>query len=145
MSAIDSVSTAQPPSSTSGFDALNSQEFLRIMFTELSNQDPLQPSDSKEILNQIGTIRSIESDLALTRNLESLVSKNEVATAGGMIGKYVTGKTVDGVEVENFVGSISVTRDGPVLNLIDGFRMPLSRVEEIFDPALFRPAAAASS
>ena len=139
MSAIDSTSTSQPPSTTGGFDALNSQEFLRIMFTELSNQDPLQPSDTKEILNQIGVIRSIESDLALTRNLEALVSKNEVATAGGMIGKYVTGRTAEGVEVENFVGSVSVTREGPLLNLIDGHRVPLGRVEEIFDPALFGP------
>jgi len=137
MSAINSVSTAAPPSSTRPFDALSSDEFLRIMFTELSNQDPLAPSDTKEILNQIGVIRTIESNLALTENLSSIVKQNEVSAAGNLIGKYVSGRTTEGESVEDFVISITVSRTGPVLNLVDGHRIPLKQVEEIFDPAIF--------
>ncbi len=140
MSAIDSVSTSNPPSATNAFDAFGSDEFLRIMLTELSNQDPLAPSDTKEILQQVGTIRSIESDLALTKRLDSLVQQNEVAAAGNLIGKYVAGRTDAGEATENLVVSVSVTREGPLLNLLDGRRMPFENVEEIVDPALFRSA-----
>ena len=49
---------------SSGFGALDSEEFLNIMFTELQNQDPFEPNDSSALLEQLNSIRSIESDMA---------------------------------------------------------------------------------
>lgn len=138
MSAINSVSTSRPPTATGGFDALTSQDFLKVMLTELSKQDPLSPSDTKEILGQISTIRSIESNLALQRDLDSLVTQNQTSAAGTLIGKYVSGLSDAGDRVESLVGSVSVTRDGPILNLLNGRRVPMKNVEEILDPALLQ-------
>jgi len=139
MSAITgpSSSTGAASSSGSGFGVVGSDEFLEVLFTELANQDPLAPSDTGEILNQLATIRSIESDLALTNSLDALVSQNETASASGLIGKVVFGRNSSGFEVEDLVVSVSVTREGPVLNMLEGQRIPMDSVEEIFDPALF--------
>ena len=51
---------------SSGFSAMDSEEFVKIIFTELQNQDPFQPNDSSALLEQLNSIRSIESDMALT-------------------------------------------------------------------------------
>ncbi len=139
MSAISGLTTptATASSGGSGFSAVGSDEFLEVLFTELANQDPLAPSDTSEILNQLSTIRSIESDITLTDKLEALVNQNQTASASGLIGKVVFGRNSSGAEVEDLVVSVSVTREGPVLNLLDGQRIPMENVEEFFDPALF--------
>jgi flagellar basal-body rod modification protein FlgD len=136
MSAIGSVSTANPPSATSGYGDLSSDEFLQIMFAELTNQDPLSPSETKDLLQQVGTIRSIESDLALSDRLEAIVQQNELASAGAFIGKYVIGRTQFNDHAEDFVGSVTVTESGPVLNLLNGYSVPIDRVDEIVDPSI---------
>lgn len=135
MSAIPSVSSATPASTTNAFNSLSSEDFVRIMFAELANQDPLAPSDTKAVLDQISSIRSIESDLKLTSKLEALVSQNELASAGTLIGKFVSGLTDTGTRVGDLVLSVSATKNGAILNLASGDRVSMSRIEEIIDPS----------
>ncbi len=138
MSAIDaSGSTNVPQSSGNAFSALSSGEFLDIMFSELANQDPLSPTDTQALLDQIGTIRSIESDLSLKTSIETLVKQNGLSAAGGLVGKYVSGLTTSGIRVDGIVISVKSTRTGPVLNLGNNYTLPFDRVEDIVDPAFF--------
>lgn len=136
MSAITNNPTAVPLSSSHGYSALGSEDFIKVMFAELSRQDPLQPNDTSKLLEQIGTIRAIESDLSLQKNLTSLIRQNEVSNAGGLIGKFAVGLTDDAQRVRGFVDSIIVTREGVRLNLSSGFQISMARVEEVIDPAL---------
>lgn len=135
MSAINNNgSTSAPQSSGNAFSALSSGEFLEIMFSELANQDPLSPTDTQALLDQIGTIRSIESDLSLKTSIETLVKQNGLSAAGGLVGKYVTGLTTSGLRVDGIVVSVKSTREGPVLNLGNNYTLPFDRVEDIVDP-----------
>lgn len=128
MDAISSagVSPAQASSRASAFGALDSQEFMRIIFTELGNQDPLAPTDSKALLDQLASLRSIQSDVDLQARLKSLVSDNEFSAASSLIGKRVAAGSATGV-----VRSASRTDDGVFLNLASGGRVALSNVDTI--------------
>lgn len=137
MAAISGISATTPPSSANAFDAFGSEDFVRIMFSELTNQDPLAPNDTKDLLQQIGLIRSIESDTALTDRLDAIARRSEFASAGSLLGSFVTGLTAEGQQVEGVVGSVSVTDDGPILNLLNAQRIPFGRISEIIDPRLF--------
>ncbi len=138
MSAIDSLSSrGAPASSGNAFDAFSSQDFLELMFSELTNQDPLEPSDTGDLINQIGQIRSIEADVNLSTQLESIVKRSEIASAGNLVGSYIVGLTESGLAQEGLVLSVSVTDDGPVLNLHNNARIPLNSVQEFVDPAAF--------
>ncbi|MCB9848437.1 MAG: hypothetical protein H6814_08495 [Phycisphaeraceae bacterium] len=139
MSAIDSAtsSAAATSGASNSFGALSSNEFLDIIFTELTNQDPLSPNETKDLLQQISVIRGIESDTALTDTLKQLVNQNSLSQAGALIGKFVTGRTEFGDAAEDFVLSVSATSEGPVLNLLNGQRVPLENLSEIIDPAAF--------
>ena len=135
MSAIDSLgSSSNPANSTDAFSALTSGEFLQIIFTELTNQDPLAPNDTQSMLNQLSTLRSIESDTQMVDSLASLVTQSEFAAAGSLIGSLVSGITLDNRRVADLVVSVSMTQDGPVLNLFDGSRMFFRNVDEIVGP-----------
>jgi flagellar basal-body rod modification protein FlgD len=135
MSAISDFSSSNPVSSTDdAFNTLSSAEFLQIIFTELQNQDPLEPQDSGAMLDQLSTIRTIESDTQMVASLESLVSQNEFAAASQLIGSLVSGITLDNQRVADLVISVSQSSQGPVLNLFDGTRMLFSQVDEIAGP-----------
>jgi len=146
MSAIgSSLGTNPAPSTTNAFQTLTSEDFIRIMFSELTNQDPSAPNDSKELLQQIGTIRSIESDLQLTDRLEEIAIQNEISASGTLLGAFVVGLTDSGTKTQGFVDSVSVTREGTILNLSSNQRVRLKSVSQVIDPALIQPAPTESS
>jgi flagellar basal-body rod modification protein FlgD len=123
--------------STDAFSEMSSEDFIRIMFTELTNQDPFQPNDSAALLDQLNSIRSIESDMRLTEQLQALVTENQLASASNMIGKFIAGKTEDYATVTGFV--VSVIRQGDTINLeLDtGWWVPMENVETVLDPQIF--------
>lgn len=139
--AIDSLAPATTTRSapTNAFSALNSEEFVRIMFAELANQDPLKPNDSNQMIQQMANLRSIQSDIDLTAKLKALVTENQLASAGNLIGTHISGLTDANNRVEGLVVSINRTADGPVLNLHTGERVQLRNVDEIVDLRLLEP------
>lgn len=138
MSAISSTTAGAPAAgSTDAFAALKSEDFIGIIFAELTNQDPLSPSETKDLLEQITLISQIESDEDFSKKLDSLVRQNEVTSASSLIGKLATGLNTSNTRVVGYVDSISVSDDGTVLNLNTGDRLPFDRVDEIIDPSLF--------
>lgn len=127
-SLIGRTPTSTPPNR---FSEVSTEDFVRIIFAELTNQDPLQPSDTSALLQQLSAIRSIESDMQLGRRLESLVTENQLASASGMIGRLVGGQTADFERVAGRV--VSVVRQGSdvSLELDSGWFVPASQVEVI--------------
>ena len=136
MSAITSAASGVVGGSGSNrFNELSSEDFLQIIFTELQQQDPFEPNDSSALLEQLNSIRAIESDIELTKNLEDIVFQNQLATAGNMIGKTVEGLTATNDRV---VGNVfAVVREGNdvTLQLDSGWEIPANNVQVIVDPA----------
>lgn len=122
------------------FNELTSEDFVKIMFTELSNQDPLKPNDSNQLLQQMSSLRSIEADMALQKKLDTVVTQNQLSTAGALLGKYVSGYDADYNPAEGVVKSVSQTTAGPVLNLAGGKRVPFAYVDRMSEA----PAATAA-
>ncbi|MBT8486483.1 MAG: hypothetical protein HKO59_17605 [Phycisphaerales bacterium] len=124
----------------SRFSEMNTEDFIKIIFTELTNQDPLQPNDTGALLEQLNSIRSIESDIALTNQLEALVTENQLAAASNMLGKLVTGRTENLDAAGGIVVSALKQGDEIMLELADASIIPIGNVESVLDPAMFAPA-----
>ena len=137
MSAISSAASGVVGGAASGnrFNELSSEDFMRIIFTELQQQDPFEPNDSSALLEQLNSIRAIESDIELTENLQDIVFQNQLATAGNLIGKTIEGLTATNDRV---VGNVfAVVREGNdvTLQLDTGWEVPADNVQVIVDPA----------
>ncbi len=117
----------------SRFSDMSSEDFVRIIFAELANQDPLAPSDSNAMLQQLNSIRSIESDIQLIEQLKSLVTENQLAAGSNLIGKFVTGLTGTSDRVSGYVQSVSREGDSVVLQLDNGFFVPFESLATIHD------------
>ena len=125
--------TAQP----SRFSEMSSEDFIQIIFTELTNQDPLEPNDTSALLEQLNSIRSIESDIELTNKLEALVTENQISSAANMIGKFIGGLTDDAQRVAGYVVSAIRQGDEISLELDNGWFVKAENVETIIDPSIF--------
>lgn len=113
------------------FSSLSSESFVKIIFSELGHQDPLAPSDSKALLEQLSSLRNIQSSMDMSTRLKSLVSQNELAAASGLIGKRVSGVTDEAARVSGEVKSVSRTGDGAVLVLKSGERIRMSNLDQV--------------
>ena len=134
ISAFDATDAAIRPAPTNRFSELSSEDFIKIIFTELSKQDPFQPNDSSALLEQLNSIRSIESDVKLQGQLKDLVFENQLSSASGMIGKFVGGLNTENQRVAGFVVSVIRQGDGVNLELDNGWIVPIGGVETVIDP-----------
>ncbi len=132
--AIDPTDAAIRSTASTGFSSMSSADFIRIMFTELANQDPFAPSDSSALLDQMNSIRSIESNIDLMARLDTLVFENKLSSAANLIGKEVQGLTSDGLRVDGAVTTVMRFGDDVRLELANGWQISIDNVETIRQP-----------
>jgi flagellar basal-body rod modification protein FlgD len=90
---------------------LDVNQFLQLMISELTNQDPLNPMDNTQLVQQISTIREISATTQLSDTLNSVQSGQSLATASSLIGKSVTALTDEGGDVTGVVDRVTVSID----------------------------------
>ncbi|MEM8781668.1 MAG: flagellar hook capping FlgD N-terminal domain-containing protein [Planctomycetota bacterium] len=129
-------SNAASSTSGGGFNDLDSDEFLDIILTELTNQDPLAPNDTQALLEQLSSLRNIESQLSLEESLEQLVLQNSLSQAGSLIGRTVEGTANDGAQLRGTVESIRVNDGETTLQLDTGRQLNMSALSLITDAGL---------
>lgn len=140
-SAIASAApTTTVPTAAGGNDALaglGSQDFLSLLITQLRSQDPLNPVNNQELLNQISSIRDIEMSTTMTQSLRDLTGQQRFASVSSLIGQFVTGTPgADGVTQSGIVVGVRFLADGqPMLQLADGGEMPMTQLSSIASPA----------
>ncbi len=112
-------STASSTSSTST-DAINDIDvstFLKLMITELQQQDPLNPLDNKDMLDQIAQIRAVSASDKLSQTLDSVLLGQNIASATNLIGADVSALTDDGQSVSGIVSRIAIDHGAPKLHI----------------------------
>jgi flagellar basal-body rod modification protein FlgD len=114
---------------------LSASDFVNIMVTQLQNQDPLDPTDSGQLLTQISQIGQLESSTQLQSSLSSFVQQSQIGAASALIGKAVTGNDANNNPVSGNVTSVSVTTSGASLVLDSGSTLPLGSITNITNPA----------
>jgi flagellar basal-body rod modification protein FlgD len=146
--AIGGTSPDATQAAGGAFGSLKTGDFLKVMMSELSHQDPFQPQDSSKLLEQFSSLRNIESQLSLQDSIQSLVLQNQVSSAGGMIGKLVAGLDADNDQVAGLVTSVLVQNGKVMLELDTGKSLAMDRVTQLanLEPnTAAAPAAAATA
>ncbi|HJT31712.1 MAG TPA: flagellar hook capping FlgD N-terminal domain-containing protein [Pirellulales bacterium] len=125
-------STAGSSASTtsSGLTGITPDDFLKMLITELQNQDPMNPTNSDQIMQQISEIRNIQATSDLTTSLNSVVLGQSLATAGSLIGRQIEGLASDGTQVSGAVSSVSLKNGTPEVN-VGGQTLELSNITSV--------------
>ncbi len=113
---------------------LNLDDFLKLMITELQNQDPLNPMENDQILQQISQIREIEATTGLTDTLDEIHLGQELSASSALLGRTISGLTDDGEEIEGVVEKVMVA-DGVARLDVGGRSVRLGNVSAIVPTA----------
>src|SRR6476661_7108509 len=130
-STTGSSGTTGSTSTTNKSLDLKPQDFIKMMITQLQNQDPMQPADNNQLLAQMSQIGQLQSATSLQTSLQGLVQQNQIGAAAGLIGKTVQGLDDNDDPVTGTVTSVSVGKDSVDLELDNGTKLPLGKVTSI--------------
>ena len=109
-------------------NTLNKDDFLKILITQLSYQDPTAPMEDKEFISQMAQFSSLEQMTNMSNGFKELSGMLGQGNALGLLGKWV--EVLDGDKmVSGKVEEVS-GRDFPQI-LIDGKYYDYSQVEKV--------------
>lgn len=77
---------------STGQSALGKDDFLKILITQLQNQDPQNPMEDKEFISQMATFSSLEQMTNINKTLDKIVNinnDNQLLQHSELIGKVV--------------------------------------------------------
>jgi flagellar basal-body rod modification protein FlgD len=86
-------STMQTKKREGGNDILGKDDFLKILMTQLQNQDPMNPMQDKDFIAQMATFSSLEQMTNLTKTMEKFVenqNQSQLIAYNQFVGKQVT-------------------------------------------------------
>jgi flagellar basal-body rod modification protein FlgD len=93
-STSSSASTAQAANSTASQQlAGNFDTFLQLLTTQLQNQNPLEPLDTNQFIQQLVEFAGVEQQINMNTNLQTLISMqqtSEATSALQLVGSTVT-------------------------------------------------------
>ena len=114
MSRINPLAFTTPPPAqnrTNDLEDLDINQFLQLMISELTNQDPLNPMDNTQLVQQLGHIREIAATNQLTETLSTVATGQSLTTASGLLGKRIEALTDDDQNVTGVVDRVSISVD----------------------------------
>jgi len=127
-------------SSTTANDlaGISGNDFMQVLIKQLQFQDPLKPMDNQQMVQQMATIRELETNTRLSSKLSQLSDQQRFSGATALMGKHVQGSTQDAdgnvYSAEGVVKSIRFTDTGDiVLELDNGQSLPLTKLQQVLD------------
>jgi flagellar basal-body rod modification protein FlgD len=110
---------------------LKTEDFIKMMITQLQNQDPMEPAKNDQLLAQMSQISQLQSSTNLQDSLKTIVQQSNLSAAGSMIGKLVKGKDASGADISGVVSSVKVEDGSLFLELDSGKKMGFADVTNI--------------
>lgn len=110
--------------------SLGQDDFLKLLVTKMSAQDPMNPQADTEFIAQMAQFSSLEQTKSMTADIAMLKSQQEVLTANGLIGRNVTVTQGDKQLAQGMVTSVA-TNDGSPEVIVNGKNYSLDLVSLI--------------
>lgn len=120
MSGVSGTSAVTSPASS-----LNMQDFLKVLLTQLTYQDPLKPMDNQQFMAQIAQFSSLEQTQETNSAIAQLITNQAALQSVGLIGRTVDLTTASG-PVSGTVTALSLAGTSPQLTVkaTDGTILP---------------------
>ncbi|MCS7172053.1 MAG: flagellar hook assembly protein FlgD [Armatimonadetes bacterium] len=113
-----------------GSSVLGKDDFLRLLVTQLRNQDPLEPMNDREFIAQLAQFSALEQMYNVSQAVQELRWRQEAATAVQLVGRRVVVQNADGTTTEDVVAGVR-HREGRFVLLVGGEEYTLDQLVEV--------------
>lgn len=128
-------------SSSNGLGGLTMNDFLTLMTAQLQNQDPLNPADSNQFLNQLSELSTVEGISQLNTSMGSLSNSmlaSQAVNSAALVGQTIlapasaaelsSGSPLSGaVQVPSGASSVTLTVTNAAGVTVDKVAIPASQ------------------
>jgi flagellar basal-body rod modification protein FlgD len=127
---MDAVGTAASASNIQ-------MDYMKLLVTQLQNQNPLEPLDNKDMAAQLAQFSQLQQMEGLNSSFGKMLESVQRSYASSLIGKEVSYQThaADGT-VETKTGAVeevTLGKDGDIILMVDDEKVNLADVSAIRD------------
>ena len=124
-------------SGSSGVDlggGIDSNTFLQLLVSQLTHQDPMNPTDSTTYITEEAEFSMVQSMNQLAAQNAAILASQQMQEATGFIGKNVTYTDTNGVLTAGVVSSASPgsSSTGAVVR-VGNAQVPISSISSVFE------------
>ena len=130
-----------PTPSVTSASSLNLNDLLKVLLTELTNQDPLKPVDNTDFMAQIAQFASLDSTQQMSQNIQQLVALQAVTQTAGLLGRTVSALDSSGTTITGTVTTLTLSNGTPQMDITstDGNatvtpNIPIGNLQTIREP-----------
>lgn len=120
---------------TSGSSILEKDDFLKILMTQIQNQNPLDPMKDQEFVSQMTQFSSLEQMTNMSTAFQSFTEQQNMSsliTYSGLIGKEITYPSKDQGELKtDVVAAVTQKEDGTYVELQSGSLVDVQDVTKV--------------
>jgi len=144
VSSITSNTAANPATATDAFTSaasktLSEQDFLNLLVTQMTSQDPMNPMTNQDMLSQMVQFSTLQGNTALQSTLAGMQSAQALSEADSMIGKQVNLQTdAKGGTTQGVVSGVDLSSGTPQI-VVNGQSYNLNQVLTIMPAAPSNP------
>lgn len=95
---------------------LGQEDLFKILLTELSFQDPLEPMDNKDFIAQLAQFTNLEQTRQFNDKLDALLTVQSADQSIALLGKTIEFKTEAAPEIGDVI-AVSFSEGSPIMTI----------------------------
>lgn len=113
--AVGAPTSASQSNATDQF-GLSFESLLKIVLTQLTYQDPLEPMDNFEFVSQLGQFSQIQQTQSMSQSLDKLVAAQSAGQAASFLGRRVE-VDLGGAPITGMVSAVGLREAVPTVTI----------------------------
>ncbi len=118
---IATAAAAVPSTTPRDTGAMGKDDFLKLLVTQLTHQDPMKPMEDREFITQLAQLNALEQMQQVNTNLEALALAQDAMMAASLLGRTVELSLAEGTTLKGEVTQVSW--EGGIPRLLVGGRL----------------------
>lgn len=130
---VNPVSASDPSQYTAKRNTgqLDKNAFLRLLTTQLENQDPLNPASEQEMVGTLAQFTALEQTGKLADSMDALTKTNQWSQGSTLLGRAILGLDETGNQVQGTVIGLGMVENELILHLDNQQTLPLNGLSAV--------------
>jgi len=112
-----STPTMASSSSTQATNGMGKDTFMKLLVAQMSNQNPMEPTDDKEMIAQMTQFSTLEQITNMATESTKSATASQMSQAVNLLGRTVTYLDTDGNKQTGTVDQVSMVNGAPNLTV----------------------------